>query len=146
MNEPVLLRVDGAVENPLTFGFDDLEGLPESFRVPDVSRFQPKRRGDGVALEAILERVRPRPEANYLTLHADRDDFHVSVPLGAVRGESVVVYKHEGKGLGVENGGPGRFIIKDPAAGPTAGMGDCAKGEIPSRSELSGRPGPAPPP
>src|SRR4051794_8465201 len=116
MDEPVLLRVDGAVENPLGFRFEDLDGLPESFRVPDVSRFHPKRQGDGVALEAILERVRPRPEADYLTLHADRDDFHVSVPLAAVRGESVVVYKHGGRALGPEQGGPVRFLIKDPTA------------------------------
>ena len=118
MDTTILLKVDGAVERPLELRFDDLEGLPESFRVADVSRFHPSRKGDGVALEAILERARPRPEANYLTLHADRDDFHVSVPLEAVRGEAVVVYKLGGGGLGAEHGGPVRFLISDPARLP----------------------------
>src|ERR1700693_1011937 len=93
------LRVDGVVENPLDLAFDDLEGFPETFRVLDVSRFHPSRKGDGITLEAILAEVRPRPEANYLTLHADRDDFHVSVPLQAVRGEAIVVYKLGGRPL-----------------------------------------------
>jgi DMSO/TMAO reductase YedYZ molybdopterin-dependent catalytic subunit len=141
MEDPVLLTIEGAVDNPLALRFDDLEGLPESFRVPDVSRFHPKRQGDGVALEAILERVRPRPEANYLTLHADRDDFHVSVPLQAVRGEAVVVYKLGGRGLGPEHGGPVRFLIKDPAACHTSELDDCANVKYLSRIELSVRRG-----
>ena len=28
-----------------------------------------------------------------MTLHADRDDFHVSVPLGPVREQGIVVYR-----------------------------------------------------
>ena len=46
-----------------------------------------------MALDAILERAGVRPEANYLTLHADRDDFHVSVPLEPVREQGIVVYR-----------------------------------------------------
>jgi DMSO/TMAO reductase YedYZ molybdopterin-dependent catalytic subunit len=125
----------------MDLGFDDLEGLPESFRIDDVSRFHPNRRGDGVALEAILERVRPRPEADYLTLHADRDDFHVSIPLQAVRGEGVVVYKHAGRGLGPEQGGPVRFLIRDPAACHTSELDDCANVKYLSRIELTVRRG-----
>ena len=34
-----------------------------------------------------------RPDANYMTLHADRDDFHVCVPLDAIKGQGIVVYK-----------------------------------------------------
>lgn len=141
MDDPVLLRVDGAVEGPRDFRFEDLERLPESSRVPDVSRFHPKRRGDGVTLDAILDLVRPRPEANYLTLHADKDDFHVSVPLDAVRRESVVVYKLGGVGLGAENGGPVRFLVKDPAACHTSELDDCANVKYLSRLELTVRRG-----
>jgi len=141
MDEPVLLKIEGAVENPLDLRFEDLDGLPEAYHVPDVSRFHPQRKGDGVALDAILERARPRPEANYLTLHADRDDFHVSIPLQAVRGEAVVVYKLGGGRLGVKEGGPVRFIIKDPAACHTSELDDCANVKYLSRIELSIRRG-----
>ncbi len=137
--EPVLLKLEGAIENPTAFGFDDLEQLPESSRVLDVSRFHPSRKGDGVTLDALLEVVRPRPEANYLTLHADKDDFHVSVPLQAVRPESVVVYKYEGRPLDVAQGGPVRFLVKDPTACHTSELDDCANVKYLSRIELTVR-------
>ena len=106
MVQPVLLKVEGAVEHPLSLVFEDLARLPAAVQVLDVSRFHPTRQGDGVTLEALLERARPHNEANYLTLHADRDDFHVSIPLQAVRGEGIVVYRLGESGLGLEHGGP----------------------------------------
>jgi DMSO/TMAO reductase YedYZ molybdopterin-dependent catalytic subunit len=141
MPENSFLIVDGAVEHPLELGFDDLRSLPEAHQVADVSRFHPKRQGDGVALEALLERVRPRPEANYLTLHADRDDFHVSVPLQAIRAEGIVVYHRGGSPLGAEQGGPIRFLIRDPAACYTDELDDCANVKYLSRIELTVRKG-----
>jgi DMSO/TMAO reductase YedYZ molybdopterin-dependent catalytic subunit len=138
---PFALVVDGEVEAPLRLGYDDLEAFPEADRVPDVSRFHPARRGDGVALEAVLARARPRPEANYLTLHADRDDFHVSVPLGAVRAEGVVVYRDGGGPLATDKGGPVRFLIKDPSACHTSELDDCANVKYLSRIELTVRRG-----
>lgn len=141
MNEPVILKVEGAVEQALELSFDDLARLPEAAQVHDVSRFHPQRRGDGVTLEALLERARPRPEANYLTLHADRDDFHVSIPLAAVRDECVVVYRLGAGPLGPEQGGPIRFLIRDPAACHTDELDDCANVKYLSRIELTVRRG-----
>ena len=141
MSDLVLLRVDGAVAHPLSLTFDDLARLPETDQVPDVSRFHPSRRGDGVALEAILRRAEPTPEANYLTLHAQRDDFHVSVPLAAVRGEAIVVYRLGGSALGLEHGGPIRLIIRDPAACQTDELDDCANVKFLDRIELTIRRG-----
>jgi len=141
MGEPVLLRLDGAVEHPLELTYEDLARLPEAAQVPDVSRFHPGRQGDGVTLESLLEWARPRPEANYLTLHAGRDDFHVSVPLQAVRGEGIVVYKRGADRLGAEHGGPIRFLIRDPAACHTDELDDCANVKYLSRIELTIRRG-----
>src|SRR3954465_10997972 len=138
---PVLLKVEGAVEEPLALTFDALSSLPESAQVRDVSRYHAKRPGDGVALEALLERARPHAEANYLTLHADKDDFHVSVPLQAVRAEGIVVYRLRGGGLGPEHGGPVRFLIRDPAACHTDELDDCANVKYLSRIELTVRRG-----
>ena len=141
MDEPVLLKVLGLVEQPLDLRYEDLAQLPAESQVPDVSRFQPKRQGDGVALDAILERARPHPNANYLTLHADRDDFHVSIPLAAVRREAIVVYKLGPHRLGPEQGGPIRFLIRDPAACHTNELDDCANVKFLSRIELTHRRG-----
>jgi DMSO/TMAO reductase YedYZ molybdopterin-dependent catalytic subunit len=141
MDPELVLTIDGLVEHPLSLTFEDLDALPEAVRVRDVSRFQPKRRGDGVALEALLERARVRPEANYVTLHADRDDFHVSVPLGPVREQGVVVYRLGDGRLGVEEGGPIRFLIRDPSVCNTGELDECANVKYLSRIELTTRRG-----
>ncbi|QEH36311.1 Oxidoreductase molybdopterin binding domain protein [Aquisphaera giovannonii] len=140
MDEPAL-TVDGLVENPSRLAFADLAALPAGHQVEDVSRFHPKRKGDGVALDAILDRVRPRPEANYLTLHADRDDFHVSIPLQAIRAEAIVVYRLGGRPLGPAECGPFRFLIRDPSACHTSELDDCANVKYLSRIELTHRRG-----
>jgi hypothetical protein len=76
-----------------------------------------------------------------LTLHADHDDFHVSIPLQAVRGEAIVVYKRGERRLGPEHGGPIRFLIRDPSACHTNELDDCANVKYLSRIELSVRRG-----
>jgi DMSO/TMAO reductase YedYZ molybdopterin-dependent catalytic subunit len=141
MTEGPILIVDGLVERAMHFTAADLDRVPEAGRVADVSRFHANRRGSGVTLESILAEVRPRPEANYLTLHADRDDFHVSIPLDAVRGEGVVVYRLGESGLDVKDGGPVRFLIRDPAACHTDQLDDCANVKYLSRIELTERKG-----
>lgn len=141
MDKTHRLRIDGAVEQPLDLGFDDLNAFPNDARLVDVSRFQAKRVGDGIVLNAILDRARPRNEANYLTLHADRDDFHVSVPLDAVRSQGVVVYRHRGEPLSPDQGGPVRFLIKDPSACHSSELDECANVKYLSRIELSVRKG-----
>jgi DMSO/TMAO reductase YedYZ molybdopterin-dependent catalytic subunit len=137
----VVLSVEGAVERELRLTVADLAALPESAQIPDVSRFHSTRRGDGVALDAILDRAGVRPASNYLTLHADRDDFHVSVPLEAIRGQGIVVYRHGAKALGLEDGGPIRLLIRDPSACHTGELDDCANVKYLSRIELTQRRG-----
>jgi DMSO/TMAO reductase YedYZ molybdopterin-dependent catalytic subunit len=141
MSEDVALVIDGLVERPLRLTLDDLDALPELARVADVSRFHPKRRGDGVTLEAILERAGARPEANYATLHADRDDFHVSVPLEPLREQGIVVYRLGEGRLGIEDGGPIRFIVRDPSVCHTGELDECANVKFLSRIELTTRRG-----
>ncbi len=137
MDSPVLLRVEGAVGRPLGVTFEDLAGMPGDVQVPDVSRFQPTRRGDAVTLAALLGVASPRPEATHLTLHADRDDFHVSIPLDAIREQGLVVYKVGPDRLGVEQGGPIRLLIRDPSACHAGELDECANVKYLSRIELT---------
>jgi DMSO/TMAO reductase YedYZ molybdopterin-dependent catalytic subunit len=137
MDSPVLLRIEGAVERPIGVTFEDLTGMPEGAQVVDVSRFQPTRRGDAVTLETLLRLAGPRPEATHLTLHADRDDFHVSIPLVAIREQGLVVYKVGPDRLGFEQGGPIRLLIRDPSACHTGELDECANVKYLSRIELT---------
>ena len=141
MSDDLVLTVDGAVERPLRLTLADLDALPEPARVRDVSRFHAARQGDGVTLAAILEQARVRPEANYLTLHADRDDFHVSVPLQPVREQVVVVYRLGQDLLDADRGGPIRFLVPDPTACHTGELDECANVKYLTRIELTARRG-----
>jgi DMSO/TMAO reductase YedYZ molybdopterin-dependent catalytic subunit len=136
-DSPVLLRLEGAVDRPLGWTFQDLLEMPDDVQVPEVSRFHPSRRGDAVSLDALLRLVGPRPEASHVTLHADRDDFHVSVPLEALREQGLVVYKVGPDRLGVEQGGPIRLLIRDPAACHSGELDECANVKYLSRIELT---------
>jgi DMSO/TMAO reductase YedYZ molybdopterin-dependent catalytic subunit len=141
METPKILTVDGAVENALHLSYQDLRTLPGAEDVLDISRFHPNRLGDGISLDSLLRHAQPRPDANYLTLHASRDDFHVSIPLREVRGEGVVVFRRGDEPLSEAQGGPIRFIIKDPAACHTDEMDDCANVKYLDRIELTVRKG-----
>jgi DMSO/TMAO reductase YedYZ molybdopterin-dependent catalytic subunit len=140
-DSPVLLRVEGAVERPLSVTFEDLERMPEADRVVDVSKFQPGRRGDGVTLDSLLARAIPSNGASHVTLHADRDDFHVSIPVDVIRGQGVVVYRVGDGPLAPEQGGPIRLLIRDPSACHTGELDDCANVKYLSRIELTTRRG-----
>src|SRR5262249_1170632 len=101
------------------------------------SQFHPKRQGAGVTLNSILNRVRPRASATYLTLHATADNFAASIPLAAVRDEGIVVYQLNGAPLPAKNGGPFRFLIRNPAACHTDELDDCANVKFIDRLELT---------
>lgn len=134
---PAALLVDGAVENPLRLGFDDLAAFPAGDQIADVAPFHPGRKGHGVDLGALLRRARPRAEARFLTLHADRDDFHVSIPLDEIRGRGMIVYRLGDGPLDPAQGGPIRFLVRDPASCHSAELDECANVKYLSRIELT---------
>ena len=136
-SEPMLLRIEGAVGRPFGVRFEDLMAMPEAVQVADVSRFQPGRNGDAVTLAYLLEQAEPDPGATHLTLHADRDDFHVSIPLGLIRDQGLVVYKVGDRPLGVDRGGPIRLLIRDPSVCHAGELDDCANVKYLSRIELT---------
>ncbi len=136
-----LLSIDGAVEAPADLSFDDLAAMDAAVQVEDVSRIDSKRSGDAVRLAGILDRVRPKPAAKYLTLHASSDDFHASIPLEAVRDRAIVIYRLDGRPLPPSAGGPVRFFIPDFAACHTDEIDECANVKFVDRMEFSAEPG-----
>ncbi len=107
--------------------------------MPDVSRFHPKRRGDGITLDALLERSGIHSEANDATLHADRDEFHVSVPRKEMREQGIVVYRLGDARLGIEDGGPIRLLIRNLSVCHTGERDACANVEYLCRIEVTTR-------
>ena len=135
------LKIDGDVEQPTTLSFDDLAALADDWQITDVSRIDANRKGDAVKLAGLLARVRPKPSAKYLTLHASTDDFHASIPLDAVRDRAIIIYRLDGRPLPVSAGGPIRFFIPDFAACHTGEIDECANVKFVDRMEFSAGPG-----
>jgi DMSO/TMAO reductase YedYZ molybdopterin-dependent catalytic subunit len=136
-----MLTVGGNVESPRTFGFADLAALDATHQVTDVSRLVPGRKGDAVQLAGILAVVKPHADARWLGLHATRDDFHASIPLDAVAGKALVIYRLEGQPLPEKSGGPVRFFIPDFAACHTHEIDECANVKFVDRIELTAEKG-----
>jgi DMSO/TMAO reductase YedYZ molybdopterin-dependent catalytic subunit len=142
MNDEVLVRIGGQVEQPLELSQADFAAFAEEEQVRDVSRLDSRRKGDGVTLASVLERVRPNSSATHLTLLSSLDGFSASIPLDAVRERGVLVYQIENRPLESGEGGPIRFLISNSATCRTDELDDCANVKNVDRVELSAGKGP----
>lgn len=140
MTQPTL-TIDGEIESPARLSYDDLAAVGAEFQVADVSSLDSQRKGDAVKLAGLLARVRPKPSARYLTLHASKDDFHASIPLAAVRDSAILIYRLDDQPLPASAGGPLRFFIPDFAACHTSEIDECANVKFVDRLEFSAEPG-----
>ena len=59
----------------------------------------------------------------------------------SIRNEGILVYSVAGQPMTAEQGGPFRFLIKDPAACHTDELDDCANVKFVDRIELTDGPG-----
>ena len=109
------LRVDGLVESPLKLSWKEFNAVPKIQRASDFhcvtrwSRFD--NRWDGVAVRELLARVRPKPDAAYVLVHAEQG-FTANVPLADLDREEVLfATHHDGEPLTGEHGYPLRLIV-----------------------------------
>ena len=137
MSQSPFLTIDGDVRRKLSLSFDDLAAIDARHQLADVSSLDPKRRGDAVRLEGLLELAGVAPAAQYITLHSTSDDFHASIPLAAVRERAVLIYRLDRSPLPVSAGGPVRFFIPDFAACHAQEIDECANVKFVDRIELS---------
>ncbi len=137
MSDIPILRIDGEVDRPAAFSLAELAAFDSQYQVPDVSRLDPKRRGQALTLAGLLARVGARATAHFLTLHATADDFHASIPLEAVRDRAILIYEVDGQALPASAGGPLRFLIPDYAACQTDEIDECANVKFVDWIELS---------
>lgn len=135
------LAIDGEVERARAFSIEDLASLDAGKLIADVSAIEPKRRGRGIWLSALLQAVGAKASATHVTLHASADDFHASVPLSAVADRAFLIYALGDGPLPSSAGGPFRFFIRDHAACKTAEVDECANVKFVDRIELTAGPG-----
>lgn len=108
-------RTWGLVEVPLGLNWQEFQALPRTEVTADFhcvtrwSRFD--NRWEGVPFRALAEQTRPKPEAQFVLVHA-QEGYTTNVPLKDLLEASVLLaLKHDGAPLAPEHGGPLRLIV-----------------------------------
>ncbi len=108
-------RCFGLVEQDVSWTWEELGRLPRVVVKSDVhcvtrwSRFD--NLWEGVSVREVLERVRVRPEAVAVMVHAEQG-YTTNIPLDELRREDVLLaFAHDGSELPVEHGGPCRLVV-----------------------------------
>ena len=109
------LAIDGSVENPVRWTWQEFLGQPEFRATSDIHCVTAWSRYDnqwmGISAKHVLQTVRPKPEAKFITFHSF-DTYTTNVPLSAFDDEDVLLaHAWEGKPLTREHGGPLRVVI-----------------------------------
>lgn len=108
-------RVDGAVENPLRFTYEEFLALPavkvhSPFHcVTGWSTFD--NEWEGVTIGELAARAKIKDAARYATFRCG-DGYTTSHPLRVLHDDDVLMaYRHDGHPLPLEHGGPVRLMV-----------------------------------
>jgi DMSO/TMAO reductase YedYZ molybdopterin-dependent catalytic subunit len=109
------LHVDGLVENPMTFTWEEFHNLPQFEDVSDFhcvttwSKFDV--RWSGVAFFTLTDIVRPKRESRYV-LFGSYDNYTTNVRIEDVMDDdALIASRYDGQPLSREHGGPVRIVI-----------------------------------
>jgi 2-dehydropantoate 2-reductase len=116
---PGVVRIDGAVVQPVSLDRVGIEQLPDEYRVMDVSTVMPGMQGRAIKVKGLLEVPALRIEADHVTFHALDGTYAATLTLQQARDFGLLLYELDGQPLPEHQGGPFRLI--------TPGLGDlCA--------------------
>ena len=109
------LEIAGAVALPTSWTWHDFVSAPQSRKRSDIhcvttwSRYD--NRWEGVSTRDLLDRVMPRPEANFVML-TSYDGYTTNLPLADFAAEDAILATHwEGRPISAEHGGPMRLVV-----------------------------------
>jgi DMSO/TMAO reductase YedYZ molybdopterin-dependent catalytic subunit len=108
-------RAFGLLEEETSFSWEELQALPRVEVACDIhcvtrwSRLD--NRFEGVSVREIVRRVRPKPAAKYVMVHAD-PDYTTNLALADLVDDDVVLaLRHDGQDLTPDHGGPLRLVV-----------------------------------
>jgi DMSO/TMAO reductase YedYZ molybdopterin-dependent catalytic subunit len=109
------MTVDGLVDAPSTWTWDEVHDLPGSEYNGDIHCVTTWSKlatsFGGVSVDVLLAAVRPRPEATHV-LATSTTGYTTNLPLDDVAdGKAWIVWTHEGRPLPVDHGGPVRLLV-----------------------------------
>jgi DMSO/TMAO reductase YedYZ molybdopterin-dependent catalytic subunit len=108
-------RLDGLVERPIRWSWDDFRALPRVQVQSDIhcvtrwSRYD--NRWEGVAMRDVLGRAGLRPEARFAIIHAEQG-FTTNLPIAELDQDDVLLADtHDGSPLTPDHGWPLRLVV-----------------------------------
>jgi DMSO/TMAO reductase YedYZ molybdopterin-dependent catalytic subunit len=108
-------RCFGLVEQEVSWTWEEFQALPRALVTCDIhcvtrwSRLD--NRFEGVHIREIIKRVRPKPEAKYVMIHAD-PDYTTNLALSDLVDDDVLLaLRHDGRDLTSAHGGPLRLVV-----------------------------------
>ena len=108
-------RVWGLVEEPLRFSYQEFLALPHRSFTADIhcvtrwSMFDSS--WDGVSVQEVIRRARPKPEAKFVLVHGD-NNYTTNLPLSDLdREQATFGYKRNGENISPEHGWPLRLVL-----------------------------------
>ena len=109
------LKVDGLVEEAVTFSLGEIKGWPKSTvdaRLTSVSGWSVRANWQGSLWRDFLKSVAPRAEASHATFLSLGEGYSTTVSLDNLYHPGVLlVYEVNGEPLEVKYGGPLRMVI-----------------------------------
>jgi len=107
--------VEGLVEQPTTWTWDEIHALPASSFAGDIHCVTTWSKFDvhfgGVSVDTLLDAARVLPTATHV-LAFSSTGYTTNLPLADVtNGQAWVVWDYEGQPLSVEHGGPARLLV-----------------------------------
>jgi DMSO/TMAO reductase YedYZ molybdopterin-dependent catalytic subunit len=111
------IKIGGLVENEITLSWGEFLKLPKKVIQTDLhcvtSWSLLNQNFAGVSFKTIMELVKPKIEANYVTFEA-KSGYTSALPLSEgylLESDVLLAYEHEGKPLDPKHGGPLRSLV-----------------------------------
>jgi 2-dehydropantoate 2-reductase len=126
---PGILRIDGAVVQPVSLDRAALAVLPEEHQL-DISTVMPSMKGKGIRIKALLDVPALAIQADHVTVHSGDGKYSACLTLAQALEWGILVYELDGAPLPESTGGPFRLV--------TPGLGDlCANVKGVARIEVT---------
>ncbi|MBA2487188.1 MAG: 2-dehydropantoate 2-reductase [Nitrospira sp.] len=126
---PGVVRIDGAVVQPVSLTRAALAQLPQEHQVEDISRLMPSMRGRAIRVKGLLDIPALAVDADHVTFHSVDRKYAATLALQQVRDFGLLLYELDGQPLPDAKGGPYRLV--------TPGLSDlCANVKSVGRVEV----------
>ncbi len=116
--ETYKLRIEGEIEHPKTYSFEDLKGLQDLEIIEDIhcvtswSKFD--TRWSGISFRKLFDIVKPKNTAKFIEFYCADYGFTTTVPMERLMVDNAILaLNYDGKPIDDKHGGPVRAVIPD---------------------------------